>query len=209
MIGIYGGTFDPPHLGHYSMMTQALEALPISRLHLIPAAVPAHRPQPMASAAHRLAMVQLLAETDDRLLADDCELKRDKPSYTVDTLRSFRAQYPDEQLVFFLGQDSFVSLPTWDEWEILASLCCFAVFPREGSDQPGGELLNVVGEAADIKAKAVGWQWLDVAPFDISATEIRRQLRGGLRSAEDLDDYLHPSTQRYIVENNLYAPSRS
>ena len=181
-LGLYGGSFDPIHHGHLILARQALEDLSLDRVIFIPAAEsPFKLNQSAASAADRFAMVQLAVQDEPAFFVDPIEIDREAPSYTIDTARTYHAQYPDDTLYFLVGEDHVSALPTWNDFEKLDELVHFAILSR--SDLPLKVSYPVVRRR-----------------FDLSATEIRN------RVANDLPiSYLVPeNVLRYIQERNLY-----
>ena len=112
-IGVFGGTFDPIHYGHLRTAFELMQALRLEEVRFMPCANPPHREAPVADANLRLAMVKTAVEAQKGFLVDDRELKRDGPSYSVDTLMDLRGQYPTRALCLIVGMDAFLSLPKW------------------------------------------------------------------------------------------------
>ena len=130
-MAIFGGTFDPVHLGHLSVAWEAAELLDAD-VRLMPASVPPHRPAPAADAAQRAAMLRAALQEQSRLTLDTRELERSGPSYTIDTLIELRAEHGDRPLVLLLGADAFAGLPTWHRWRELFDLAHIGVLSRPG-----------------------------------------------------------------------------
>lgn len=186
-IGVFGGTFDPPHTGHLLLALDALDHLALTRLLLVPAArQPLKRGVEMTGPEHRLAMVRALATADPRLAVDDSEVARGGLSYTVDTLRSLRAAQPDAELFLLMGEDTAATLPQWREPEALALLVTVAIAGR-GEEQ--GPL------PAGFRA-----QRLPVRRVDISATEIRDRVRRG----RSVRGFVPDAVAEYIAAQQLY-----
>lgn len=137
-IGIFGGTFDPPHVGHVEIARRALSELGLEEVIWVPAAVPPHkRGRGTSPPDVRLALVESLISLDPRFAVADIELKRAGPSYTVDTLRAFRAAYPSQQLALIIGEDQFVTFNTWREHRAIQALASIVVAHRKlGHDSP-------------------------------------------------------------------------
>src|SRR5690606_16055338 len=134
LLVLYGGTFDPVHLGHLAIARGARDALGCA-IHLMPAADPPHRPPPGADAAQRVRMLELAIGGEPGLLLDERELRRDGPSYTVDTLRELRRELGEAAPVaLLLGADSLLGLAGWHQWQALPDLAHFIVADRRGSD---------------------------------------------------------------------------
>lgn len=179
-LGIYGGAFDPPHLGHLVAASDACDALALDRLLWIPSAV--HPLKAVRTAAAlRLEMVRAAVAEDARFAADDLELRRTGPSYTVDTLRALRAREPGAELFFLTGADNLADLPRWREPDEIARLATLAVVSREGETLPGD---------APYPAVAV-----PVTRVDVSSTEVRRRVAAGQSIR-----YLVPEAVRAVIE---------
>jgi nicotinate-nucleotide adenylyltransferase len=132
-LGILGGMFDPIHVGHLDTASAAERVLHLTDILLIPARIPPHRPQPLASSYHRFAMVSMALTGRRGWRASDLELSRPTPSYTADTLRYFLSLgYFPTELVFITGADAFLEIATWKEYPALLDLAHFAVVTRPG-----------------------------------------------------------------------------
>lgn len=208
-IGILGGTFDPIHFGHLRSAVEVREYLALDELRLIPNATPPHRDIPGATAEQRLEMVCLATETDPQLLVDDRELRRAKPSYTVDTLESLRAELGSEARIFLIvGWDAFSGLPGWYRWESLLQLASLVVLQRPEQDQELPEVLKdllaarSVGDASAMQASHGEILCLAQTPLAISATHIRSLVSTG-RSPRFL---LPDPVLSYIETTGLYRP---
>jgi nicotinate-nucleotide adenylyltransferase len=179
-LGVYGGAFDPPHLGHLVAASEACGALGLDRLLWIPSAV--HPLKAVRTAAAlRLEMVRAAVGDDPRFAADDLELRRTGPSYTVDTLRALRAREPEAALFFLTGADNLADLPRWREPDEIARLATLAVVSRAGDALP-----------ADAPFPAVAVQ---VTRVDVSSTEVRRRVAAGQSIR-----YLVPEAVRAVIE---------
>ena len=181
-IGVFGGTFDPPHLGHLVVASDACEALDLGRVLWIPSAVPPHKLRTVrAPAEARLEMVRAAIQGDPRFEADDVELRRAGPSYTVDTLRELASRHPGDELVLLIGADNLREIPVWREPGEILRLARVAVLSRDGAGVPPD---------AAIPATAVA-----VTRVDVSATEVRRRAAAG-----ETIRYLVPDAVRALVE---------
>jgi nicotinate-nucleotide adenylyltransferase len=186
-IGVFGGSFDPVHLGHLIAAQEAATRLGLDQVRLVPAGVqPLKRDAHAAPAADRLAMLRLAVEGDARLVVDDRELRRPGPSYTVDTLRELRAAHPDAELCMLVGADAAADLPTWHEATAIPSLARVVVLTRPGVRPPAHPLIA---------------QTLDVPAIDIAATDVRARCRRG----ESVRYLVPDAVARYIAERRLYA----
>jgi nicotinate-nucleotide adenylyltransferase len=181
-LGVFGGTFDPPHHGHLIAASDAYAALRLDRLLLVPAADPPHKKGAVhASAEQRLRMLRAAVAGDPRFEVVELELRRAGPSYTVDTLRELRGLEPDAELVFLLGIDQFRALESWREPETVASLARLGVLSRDGESPVTGGRFPA--------------EHVPITRVDISATEIRRRAAAG-----ESIRYLVPEAVRAIVE---------
>lgn len=184
-LAIFGGTFDPIHLGHLCAAWEAAELLD-AEVRLMPAHVPPHRSPPQASADQRVAMLQAVLRRQRRLTLDTRELKRSGPSYTIDTLHELRAEQGSRPLVLLLGADAFAGLPSWHRWQDLFELTHVGVLSRPGV--PGSwpvELalevaLRRVAEPLTLRDSPAGKVvTLPVTPLEVSATRIRELFAAG------------------------------
>lgn len=207
-LALFGGTFDPVHMAHLRGARTVADVLGCP-VHLLPNAVPPHRPQPQASGAQRLAMLQRACEGEPGLVPDDWELRQRGPSWSLNTLRHFRATLgPHRPLVLVIGADSFASLHQWHRWQDYPALCHLAVLPRPGASEADLDVRAafVPGEAPDLQQAPAGRRLMLDAPWlDFSATGIRDAL-----ARDGHSDALPPAVESYIHEQGLYnVPNRS
>ncbi len=183
MIGIFGGTFDPIHIGHLRLATEVAEALALERVHLVPAAIPPHRGEPLLDAETRLALVAESIIEEPTFVLDDREHRREGPSYTSDTLAEFAAEFPDESLVLLMGMDAFNGLPDWHEVDRILELAHIAVATRPGAEARGTARQWLEARRAPVKdlPRAAPGRIVPVAitRLDISATELRAMVEEG------------------------------
>lgn len=184
-LAIFGGTFDPVHIGHLSVAWEASELLDAD-VHLMPASVPPHRPPPMATADQRVAILRAALKGQSRLILDTRELQRNGPSYTVDTLAELRAEQGDRPLVLLMGADAFAGLPSWHRWQELFEVAHIGVLSRPGIDIPLPDALlrtlrnRRVSAPSELAGRPAGQVIeLPVTPLEISATHIRALLAAG------------------------------
>ncbi len=206
---IYGGTFDPVHDGHVAVATAAAAALAPCVLHLLPSADPPHRARPGASAAQRVDMLRLAFATHPEFLIDQRELRREGPSFMVDTLLDLRREYGERApLALLLGADAFLGLPGWSRWRQLLDLCHLVVVQRPGHrlDALPPELAEVVDSrvatsADELRRYAAGrWLLLDLPLRPESATRARQAMHGNAPDMAGVD----PAVARYIADHRLY-----
>jgi nicotinate-nucleotide adenylyltransferase len=208
VIGIFGGTFDPVHIGHLRTAYELRQRLAIDRIHFIPAAVPPHRPQPVASAELRVAMLEAALADDDSAIVDRRELEREGPSYTVDTAASLRAGYPQHALCLLLGMDAFLGLTTWHEWEGLLTLVNIVVARRPGAELPdSGRLGGLLAERRVSDPVAADWDLAgqvivqDVTQLEVAATDLRASIGAGVAPKFLVPD----AVWNIIVTSGCYA----
>ena len=182
---IFGGTFDPVHLGHLSVAWEASELLD-AEVRLLPASVPPHRPPPIASAAQRVAILRAALQGQSRLILDTRELERSGPSYTIDTLAELREEQGSRPLVLLIGADAFAGLSSWHRWCELFDVAHVGVLSRPGVETmlPAELQRMVTGRRVDDVAVLRGVPAgkvieLAVTPLEISATRIRDLLAAG------------------------------
>jgi len=205
MIGIFGGTFDPIHFGHLRPAQEALQQLALAELRFIPAAQPPHRPAPVASAAKRLAMVELAIRGLPGFRVDDRELRRGGLSYTVLTLESLRAELGNMPLCLLIGADQFRSFETWHRWQEIPDLAHLAVLNRPGTTAsvlPAWARGRTCADVRDLREAPAGrLAFLPVSPQDISATRIRAAFARGA----SVQELLPEAVLDYIRANQVYG----
>jgi nicotinate-nucleotide adenylyltransferase len=195
-IGVLGGMFNPPHLGHLALARTAARDLDLGRVMLTPALVPPHKPAKWdPGAEQRLLMCRLLARGDPRVGVCTLELERPPPSYTVDTLRSIHASHPDAELTLILGADIARTLGSWRESREILRLARIAVAERDGVTRE--EVLDALAPL-DVADRTV---FLDMAPHDISSSRVRRALNAG----ESIDALVGSDIAAHIAQHELYG----
>ena len=208
MIGLLGGTFDPVHFGHLRPALDMHQALGFDEVRLIPCRVPPHRDAPHASPEQRLMMLRLAIRGERSLSIDERELRRDGPSYMIDTLLSLRAELGNERsLSLLIGMDALLGLDRWRRWRELADLCHIVVAARPGWAPPqSGAVAALVNErlteeAEILRARPAGrLLFCPVTSLDISASRIRALLAAGKSPRFLLPD----AVLDYIRAMNLY-----
>ena len=198
-IGIFGGTFDPVHIGHLMLAKDLVDALALDRLYLVPNQVsPFQLGEARTSAHHRVAMLHLAVAGEERLAVSDVEVRRPPPSYTVDTLRHFHDLHPSARRFFILGADNLRDLHHWREVEALFDLAEIRVMAR-----PGFELAKVdpeslrlpPGRAVELLRTALQTRLVPVSSTEIRALATERKSLNGLVPGAVAD---------YISQNHLY-----
>jgi nicotinate-nucleotide adenylyltransferase len=184
--GVFGGSFDPVHLGHLSFARQAVERLHLDQVRFVPAALqPLKAAGPRAPAADRVAMLRLALQGLPGFVLDTRELDRSGPSFTVDTLRDMKAERPADQLFLMLGADAARELPRWREAAEVVKLAQLVVVARPGAEVPG---------------LPAGAMTLDIQPVEVSATAIRDAVKQGA----SIEHMVPGAVADYIRSHGLY-----
>jgi nicotinate-nucleotide adenylyltransferase len=195
-IGILGGTFNPPHIGHLVCAQEAHRELELDQVLFIPARIPPHKSvEHEPGAEHRLALCRLAAGDDERFAVADLELRREGPSYTVDTLEELSSHEYQPQLFLIVGGDIAVGLPRWREPERVLKLATLAVAKRQGTARAA---------VADTLGTLKGGErsrFFAMPRIGVSSTMIRRRVRGG----QPLRYLVPDAVAEYIEHHNLYA----
>lgn len=197
-IGIYGGTFDPPHVGHRKYALDAIEKLELDMLIVIPTYAAPHKfHKGTASCADRMAMTQMLFEDDCRVTVSDIEIQRQGKSYTVDTVKQLREDYPDDELIFLMGSDMLLSFHRWRKPEEIIKyvrICAVTRCDEIGKD----ELESYVSEY--FPSDSERFIICDFEPIELSSTDIRSAVHDG----ESISEAVLPQIEEYIKEKELY-----
>jgi nicotinate-nucleotide adenylyltransferase len=189
-VGVFGGTFDPPHIGHLLLASDAREALTLDRIVFVPAGAQPLKVDtpPGASARDRLEMVRLAVADDANYTVDDTEINRKGLSYTVDTLAHLSGRFPQAKLYLLLGEDSLASFDQWREPERIRELASLAVMRRDGV--PGAGVKPIPSGVVEVSTRRV----------DVSSTEIRERLRAG----KSIKGFVPESVERFVEARGLY-----
>ncbi|NWF93379.1 MAG: nicotinate-nucleotide adenylyltransferase [Syntrophaceae bacterium] len=210
-IGLFGGTFNPIHLGHLRGAEEIREAFGLHEMIFIPAALPPHkRPEEVIEARHRFEMVRLAIADNPHFSITDIELLRPEKSYSIDTIRYFRERHPND-LFFILGRDAFVEIETWKEFRHLFSLCNFVVMTRPGSQISSSSSLlpEALMPAFRYDQQLKAWvhtsghtlHFREITLLDISSTKIRESIERG----ESVRYLIPAEVEAYIKKNRLYS----
>ena len=206
-VGIVGGTFDPIHAGHLAMAREAQRQLDLERVLLIPAGTPWQR-APEASALDRLAMARLAVGAAGPIQVDDREVRRNRPTYTLDTLLELRAEWgAGTPLWLILGADAFLNLPTWHRWEELFGQTHIAVACRPGYDLHNMDMAPALKREVmqrmvrvPVQRPAGAIALLDMPLLDVSSTGVRY----ALHHHQPVGDLLPAAVLDYIESHQLY-----
>ena len=213
-LGIFGGTFDPPHVGHLLAASDAFEYLSLNRLVFVPAAMqPLKVGRPSAApSAHRLAMVRLMMDGDPRFGIDPVEVEREGLSYTVETLRGFRVQFPLAERYFLVGADVLSSFAKWREPREVLALATLAILTRRDDGPPSSSDIESARTrspaaatepavpdalASEVAARSVR---VPTRRIDVSSTEIRDRVRCG----RPIRGFVTDAVAEYISSHGLY-----
>lgn len=206
-IGIFGGTFDPVHYGHLRSAFEMLQALRFEEVRFMPCGDPPHRGVTYANAEQRLRLVQLAIQGQPGFIADDRELRREGPSYTVDTLLSLRAEFPERSLGLIVGMDAFLGLPGWHRWDEILGVAHIVVAHRPGWKAPDigvlGDLITEYGthRVNDLHVELRGRIHIHaVTQLEIASTEIRELIAAG----RDPRFLMPDAVRQEMIETRIY-----
>lgn len=202
-IGVFGGTFDPVHYGHLRSAFEMLQALSFEQVRFVPCGDPPHRGVTYATSAQRLRLVELAIAGQDGFVADDRELRRGGPSYTVDTLQTLREEHTNRSLGLIVGMDAFLGLTGWHRWDEILDFAHIVVAHRPGWKAPDiGELGELIAEHGthrvdDLHNTTHGFIHIHaVTQLEIASTEIRDLVAAGRDPR-----FLMPDAVRDEIEN--------
>jgi nicotinate-nucleotide adenylyltransferase len=211
-LGLFGGTFNPIHLGHLRAGLEVQDRFSLDQVLYLPAAIPPHKAtREILSFAHRLKMVRLAVEGQSRLKASDAEIKRPGKSYSIQTVRYFHRTIPQGMDLFFiLGLDAFLEISTWKDYRQLFGLCHFIVLDRQGVSrrrlpefllrEVSPDFVPYPREHRFLHPAGTSVHWAPITRMDISSTFIR-----GLRRQAKSVAYLVPeAVEGYILNQRLY-----
>lgn len=193
-VGLYGGAFDPPHIGHLALANCAIEQLQLDMLYVLPTGQAWHKRRSLTAAHHRLAMVNQNFAGCDKVVVDDREIRREGPTYTIDTLNEFREHHQGAVFFIVMGADQAQQFQTWKHWQQIASLATLAVAQRPSSIE-NSDLTDEWHNQHPIRI--VG---LNMPIKMVSATDIRYSIHQGALPTEDLLS----DVSRYIQHHHLY-----
>jgi nicotinate-nucleotide adenylyltransferase len=183
-IGILGGTFSPPHLGHSALAIEALEHLKLDRVLLIPTNISPHKDNDSTSILKRLDMVKIMISSDQRIKIEDCEIKRGGTSYTIDTVRELKKKYPGDEFYLIVGSDLANDFSSWKSFPELKKETRIVVGCR--NNYPLKEKDNFI--------------LLDIAQFYISSSQIRELIKKG----HSIRHLVKDSVADYVEKHKLY-----
>jgi len=212
-LGLFGGTFNPIHSGHIKAAEQVTEMLNLHGICFIPSNIPPHKENnDLAESAHRYKMVELAIEDHKNFSVSDYEITKKQKCYTIDTLRHFKHEYPDDELYFIVGHDIFEPIETWKDYKDLFELANFIVISRPGfTDAEQALPLAIEDDFRYYKQQSQIIYFkhknsnliirIEIEGLDISSSQIRQNIRTG----KLIDKLVPPKVQQYIFDHNLYA----
>lgn len=210
-IGLFGGSFNPPHIGHVNVATTVQKKLGLDIIHIIPAAQnPLKHPVEGPTPEQRLQMTALAFDTyGEKFLVNDCEIKRGGKSYTIDTLRWFQQQFPKDDLYLIVGFDAFEDFGQWKDANQILELAHLIVVSRPGGDFPESKetlpeffkpyAANFEFNVLELKTKKT-IQFLSLKDIEISAADLRKKIR----AQRNTEKFLPLSVESYIREHHIY-----
>ena len=194
-VGVFGGTFDPIHVGHLAAARAAIHCAHLDRVVFVPTGQPPHRVAALASGQDRLEMTRLATSGEMEFAVSDVELLRPGASFTSDTLRELQRLYPGAELFLVLGWDAARLFRSWHEPDEVSKLATVVVMARPGSGSPLGAGLDAAG--LDARHVIV----CTMPTPDVSASAIRRDVRNG----RPIEGKVPPAVERYIRDRHLYS----
>ena len=208
-VGVFGGTFDPPHNAHVALAEAALGQCVLQELRIFPTGQSWHKARATSDPGHRLAMARLAFDGIPSVRVDAREILRSGPTYTVDTLLELQREMPDAQLVLLMGSDQAKALAGWHRWREILGLAIVCVAERLESPVPGGPT-DAAGAPMRFDPKTLPdlpsgarFETLELPPMATSATDIRERASRGLA----ITGLVPPAVARYIDRHHLYAPA--
>lgn len=193
-LGVFGGAFDPPHLAHRALAEVALSQLHLDALRVLPTGQAWHKTRQLTPATHRLVMADMTFGDLAGVVLDDREIRREGPSYTLDTLRELHVEHPQAELYLIMGKDQADVLPSWRNWQEIVQLAIICVADRDGLT---GEETRFTPPAE----MASRFRKLQMPPMNISATGIRARVA----SQQGIAPLVSEPVARYIETHHLYA----
>ena len=197
MIGIYGGSFDPVHLGHLKTATSLKTELHLDHLFLLPCCEPVHKVGLKYSSNDRLKMLNLAIDNFSTLEIDSREISRGGGSYMIDTLRELKRIYKDEPICLIIGMDSYLKIKTWKDWQEFSKLVHMVILQRQGFDLIDSSLgsFQTTKEAQQLKLESNGLLYFSNCPkINISSSDIRSRIAAN----QNLNDLLPESVISYL-----------
>lgn len=213
LTGLFGGTFNPIHLGHLKVAEEVISRLPLDRILFIPSYIPPHKsPGEVVPVRHRLKMVEIACQGYPAFQVSEVEARRPGPSYSIETLRKLKQAFPADRFFFIVGLDAFLEIDTWKDHTQLLQECSFIVVSRPGFEielsekviekiRPAHLIILEPGPSLQPEdLPAGGLILLPAKTPDISSTDIRKRLRTG----QPITGLVPPGVENYIIKHRLY-----
>ena len=195
-IGVYGGSFNPPHNGHLYLADEISRRLVLDRVIIIPSNIsPQKENNGNIDPMHRINMCKKVFDSP-LFEVSDCEIARGGRSFTVDTLSYLKELYPEDELYLFMGSDMLLSFHSWYRYQDILSMCTLCAISRE-DEKNADELKNYAGTVLTDGKVLV----FDIEPIEVSSSQIRENIRNG----KSCNGLISEKTEKYIKENNLYG----
>lgn len=192
--GLFGGTFNPPHIGHLLIAKRIKDEFNLDKIIFVPAYCPPHKkPNNIIDAKYRLNMIELLINNEQNFIVSDFEIKKPTVSYTIDTVKYFINYFPEQELFFIVGSDNFYYIETWKDYKNLLHIVNFIIYIRQGFTRK-----KILEKHKNIINEKIFWSGQKY--IDISSSEIRTRIRNGENCKEDVGEKVWD----YIIKNNLY-----
>jgi len=195
-LGMFGGSFDPPHVAHVALAQAAVAQLGLDQLRIFPTGQAWHKARDLTPAAHRLEMARLAFGEVPRAVVDGRELQRSGPTYTIDTLRELRAEFPDAELLLVIGADQAEALHSWRDSDQILRIATISVAARARPVRAEG--FFDTSRLAGARLAPV-----ELAPMPVSATEVRQRVASG----QPISDLVPAAVAGYIAHHCLYQAS--
>ena len=195
--GLLGGTFDPVHRAHLALAFAAMRQLSLDQVWWVPVGKPWQKKRPITAAQHRVAMLKCALQDEPRFILEPCELLRQGPSYTIDTIALLQSRYPSVEWVLLLGQDQYQGFTTWVEWQTIVKQVTIAVAERSEH--------SWMANPSDMPVQTIPYQRV-IMPLDgVSSTQIRQAVAMG----HLIEDWVQPCVAEYIRLHGLYQSSQN
>ena len=196
-IGVFGGSFDPPHNAHVALARAALDQFELDSLHVVPTGMAWHKSRALSAPVHRLTMTRLAFDNVARVVVDDRELQRKGPTFTTDTLKALQTENPQAQIYLFIGADQFVAFRQWHEWQEILEIAIICIADR-------AESTPTQTQFDAYAAQSHRFFTLKLPLMSVSATQVRQLIASG--AACDIAKLVPEPVARYIALHQLYAP---
>ena len=201
-LGVFGGSFDPPHNTHVALVEAAVKQLQLDELRVFPTGQAWHKPRRLSAPEHRLAMAREAFGGLPRVVVDDREMRRPGPTYTVDTLDELRAEYPGARIFLLMGADQAAALPTWHRWREIMQIATVSIAGRSVSESTAPASTVAAAPGVDLSGMAgVQFETLLLPPTATSATEIRQRVS----ASKGIAHLVPGGVARYIDQHHLYS----